>query len=305
MCRLYTKIRLIRLLVSFLAFYSNANGQDQLRQINVGLEIREYIVHVPSKSFKKEKLPVVFVFHGGGGSARRTVPSLGMNPVADTAGFLVVYPNGLQKGWNDGREVKKHTHDDIGFIRALLEKIKTDFPVDEQRVFATGISNGGFFSFALALHLSDKFRAIAPVCATIPTVLFDNYSPNKAVSLLLINGTKDPLVPYDGGEVGGKLFKNRGRCTGTKETISKFLMLNGCNGNVTTSALPNRDTNDECTATRFVYTCANGSDVQLIQVEGGGHTWPGGKQYLGKRIVGRVCRDFSASAEVWDFFRKF
>lgn len=292
----------IPFLIGLFLWSFGLNAQDKKKQLTVGKEVREYIVHVPA-SGKKEKLPVVFVFHGGGGTARHTISFLGMNSVADTAGFLVVYPNGLQKGWNDGREVKKHTHDDIGFIRLLLEKIKRDYPVDEQRIFATGISNGGFFSFALGLHLPDKFRAIAPVCATIPTVLFNNYSPKKAVSLLLINGTKDPLVPYNGGEVGGKWFKNRGQCTSTDETISKFLTLNHCQANPTTYALPDRDTHDECTATRFVYSCANSNKVQLIKVEGGGHTWPGGKQYLGKRLVGRVCRDFSASAEVWNFFR--
>ncbi|MBS1506610.1 MAG: prolyl oligopeptidase family serine peptidase [Bacteroidetes bacterium] len=294
----------IPLLIGLLLLSLSVYGRDETQKINVGNEVREYIVHVPAQK-KREKLPVVFLFHGGGGTARHTISFLGMNAVADTAGFLVVYPNGLQKGWNDGREVKKHTHDDIGFIAALIEKIKRDFPVDDQRIFATGISNGGFFSFALALHLSEKFRAIAPVCASIPSVLMNHYTPKNPVPLLLINGTKDPLVPYSGGEVGGKWFKNRGQCTSTDDTIAKFLTLNHCIATATTSALPDRDPHDGCTATRLVYSCKKNQEVQLIKVEGGGHTWPGGKQYLGKRLVGTVCRDFSANAEVWNFFRTF
>jgi polyhydroxybutyrate depolymerase len=284
--------------------FIQAGAQDIAKQISIDGVKREYIVHLPPNFTSQKKLPLVLVFHGGGGTAQNSIQFYGMNAIADTANFIVVYPNGIKKGWNDGREVKKHSQDDIGFIRQLLQRLSQDYPVDEQRIFSTGISNGGFFSFTLALRLPDKFRAIAPVCATIAKDIFDTYRPSKPISLLLINGTEDPLVPYEGGKVGGKLM-SRGQCAGTSETIARFLQINQCKSNATQSPMPNADVNDGCTATRFVYSCDNGQAVQQIKINGGGHTWPGGKHYLGKRLVGRTCRDFSATIEVWNFFRKF
>ncbi|HCW08191.1 MAG TPA: esterase [Cytophagales bacterium] len=283
---------------------STSFAQDFSRTIDVLGEQREYIVHLPLNNIANKKHPLVLAFHGGGGSAKHSLAFFGLNEVSDTAGFIVVYPNGLNKGWNDGRVIKNHTHDDIRFITLLLEQLKKDYSIDEKKVFATGISNGGFFSFSLALHLSNKIRAIAPVCASIPETIFQNYNPPKPVSLLLINGTEDPLVPYNGGKIGGRLLK-RGQCSSTIETVKKFILMNQCDPKPTTYSFPDKDVTDECKAKRFSYSCENGNQVQLIRIEGGGHTWPGGKQYLGKRLVGKVCRDFSAATEVWSFFRSF
>lgn len=280
-------------------------AQDAFKKINVSGEVREYIVHIPANFKKHSKCALVLAFHGGGGTAKNSLSFFGLNPVADTAGFIVVYPNGIKKGWNDGRPIKNHTQDDIGFIRQLIDQLGKDYPIDPNKVFATGISNGGFFSFALGLHLSEKIRAIAPVCATIPTDIFNGYSPAIPLGLLLINGTEDPLVPYHGGKVGGK-WLNRGQCSSTEETLKKFVDINSCSTRLSTeTTFPNKDPNDKCLATRISYVCATRNQVQLIRIEGGGHTWPGGKQYLGKKLVGRVCRDFSAAAEIWSFFRQF
>ena len=120
----------------------------------------------------------------------------------------------------------------------------------------------------------------------------------------MINGTEDPLVPYNGGSVGGK-WTQRGYCTSTDSTIEKFVTLLTCSVAPEKTDMPDIDKSDGCTATRLVYHCPEGSSVQLIRISGGGHTWPGGKQYLGERIIGKVCRDFSAQAEVWLFFKRF
>lgn len=288
----------------FFAFCVQSFAQDQFKKINVVGEEREYIVHLPINYKADKNHALVLAFHGGGSTAKSSLLFFGLNAVSDTAGFIVVYPNGINKGWNDGRAIKNHSHDDLGFIGLLIDQLKKDYSIDENKIFATGISNGGFFSFALALRLSNKIRAIAPVCATIPEVIFQNYAPTKAMSLLLINGTEDPLVPYNGGKVGGKLL-NRGQCSSTVETVKKFILMNQCNPKPATFIFPDIDPNDGCTAKKFSYTCDNENKVQLIRIEGGGHTWPGGKQYLGKRLVGNVCRDFSAAEEIWKFFRSF
>jgi polyhydroxybutyrate depolymerase len=295
----------LKILVALLLFIpSRSIAQNFTKEINVGGQTRQYIVHLPPHFNREIKHALVLIFHGGGGTAKRSLQFFGINSVADTAGFIAVYPNGLNKGWNDGRAIKKHTNDDIGFIRQLIDQLCKEYQIDEKRIFSTGISNGGFFSFALGLHLADRIRAIAPVCATIPTDIFANYSPVKPVSLLLINGTEDPLVPYNGGEVGGK-WMHRGQCASTDETIKKFIRINQCNSDASVRSLFDTDPNDGCTAKKYTYACTNRNQVHLIRVTGGGHTWPGGKQYLGKRLVGRVCKDFSAGSEIWNFFRQF
>ncbi|MGC4020426.1 MAG: hypothetical protein QM734_00015 [Cyclobacteriaceae bacterium] len=248
----------ILVLGSFVSF-----SQDLTKQIDVNGLKREYIVHIPKNFDAKIKRPLVLIFHGGGGSAKRSFRFFGLNAVADTAGFLAVYPNGIDKGWNDGRKVRKHTQDDVGFIRQLIEQLNKDYLIDEKKIFATGISNGGFFSFALGLQLSDQLRAIAPVCATIPKDIYDQYNPAKPIGLLLINGTKDPLVPYDGGKVGGR-WLNRGECVSTEKSIEKYLQLNHGSNQATKMIMPNPVVNDGCEATRFIYPCEL-NNVQLIR----------------------------------------
>jgi polyhydroxybutyrate depolymerase len=264
---------------------------------------REYLVYVPKNFDPAKKHPLVLAFHGGGGSAKRSLEFFGFNEVADTAGFLVVYPNGIKKGWNDGRQVKKHTHDDVGFIRKLIEQLKKNYLIDANKIFATGMSNGGLFSFTLGLKLSDQIKAIAPVCATIGMDTFNDYRPEYSFSCLLINGTDDPIVPYNGGTVSVKFIK-RGQCTPTDATLARLLSLNSCDQSPAVKSFPDTDKNDGCTAEKFVYNCGQGLEVQFIKITGGGHTWPGGKQYLGKRLVGNVCRDFQAEKEIWNFFRQ-
>ena len=132
-----------------ISHYAGAQNLD--RKIIVKGVAREYILHVPSIIKTPNKIPLMLVFHGGGGSARNAISFFGMNSVADTAGFIIAYPNGLDKGWNDGRTIKNHTHDDVGFVRQLIQQVSKEYPIDRQRIFATGISNGGFFSFMLEI----------------------------------------------------------------------------------------------------------------------------------------------------------
>ncbi len=284
--------------------FAGLSGFSQIvnKKLVVDGVMREYIVYLPVNFNTQQKHPLILAFHGGGGSAKQAMAHYGFNAIADTAKFLVVYPNGIKKHWNDGRNLKQQKHDDIEFIRQLLQQLKKDYPIDDNRIFFTGISNGGFFSFALALRLPDQIKAIAPVCATISMNLFNEYKPSNPVSLLLINGTDDPIVPYNGGTIRARFFK-RSQCTSTDLSIARFTSLNDCDLKPTVSFMKDTAPNDNCMAERFYYTCKK-EQVQLIKIHGGGHTWPGGKQYLGKRIVGVVCLDFSAEKEIWNFFRQ-
>jgi polyhydroxybutyrate depolymerase len=158
---------------------------------------REYILHLP-KNYGAGTYPLVMVFHGGGGTAEQIKDHTKFNKLADRENFMVVYPNSVDKNWSDGRIGDKlpMERDDVKFIDMLLDTLINNYKVDSKHVFATGISNGGFFSFYLAYKLSKRILAIAPVSANIPDNLKENWKTEIPISLMLINGTKDPLVKF-------------------------------------------------------------------------------------------------------------
>jgi polyhydroxybutyrate depolymerase len=166
------------------------------------------------------------------------------------------------------------------------------------------ISNGGFFSIYLAYRLSDKILAIAPVTANIPENMKDIYKTEYPVSVLLINGTNDPLVKYNGGAVGyGKDGFKRGRSLPTDESIKIWQGNYDCSANPVVEDIPDKDNDDDCTAKKYTYSCKDNTNVILIKIEGGGHTWPGASRNLPKLLVGTICRDFNATEVIWEFFK--
>jgi polyhydroxybutyrate depolymerase len=143
------------------------------------------------------------------------------------------------------------------------------------------------------------------VCTSIPKDMLANYSFPHPVSVLIINGTADKFTKYDGGY--GKFIRKRKRNRGmdmasTDELVEKIVSLNSCDANPNVSNMPHKKENAGCEAIKNEYDCKD-SKVSLIKVVNGGHTWPGGKQYLPRFIVGRVCRDFRAPNEIFNFFQ--
>lgn len=267
---------------------------------------REYLLYLPD-NYGTKKLPLVIACHGGGGNMKQMRNYVKFEKLGKKENFIVVYPNAVNKNWNDGRndEKLKEKYDDVKFIDLLLDKLIADYNVDSSRIFSTGISNGGFFSIYLAYKLSNKILAIAPVTANIPADIADEFKTEYPVSLLLINGTDDPLVKYDGGAVGyGEEGFGRGESISTDRTIDIWTKNNGCSITPQTEDLPNKSISDKCKAEKFTYTGCNGNtEVILIKINGGGHTWPGGAPYLPKLLIGRVCKDFNATEMIWEFFK--
>lgn len=267
---------------------------------------REYILHLP-KNIGVEPLPLVMVFHGGGGTAEQIKGHTKFNELADKKNFIVVYPNSVDKNWNDGRIGDKlpMDRDDVKFISMLLDTLIAKYQVNSKRIFSTGISNGGFFSFYLAYKLSNRILGIAPVAANIPDNLKDTWKTEFPVSLMLINGTKDPLVKFDGGSVGfwEDDGGNRGKSISTSWTIKIWTENNSCQSSTKIEEMDDKE-DDGCKAEKETYyKCADGTKVVLITIKGGGHTWPGASQYLPKILVGAVCKDFSATETIWEFFK--
>jgi len=238
----------------------------------------------------------------------------GFNRLAERDGFVVVYPDGLERHWNDGRGVgayraHRENIDDVGFLTALIDHLARGLPVDRARIYATGISNGGLMSFRLAREAATVIAAIAPVAISMSEQIARMRQPARAVPVLMMPGTQDPLVPYEGGEIGRALARGGpgfGRVIPVAEAVRYWVEHNHCAPLPAVTVEPDRDPLDGTRVRREVYgSCRDGTEVVLYAVEGGGHTWPGGLQYLPERIVGRTSRDINAAEVIWAFFRRF
>lgn len=294
------------LILILLSFSIPLFSQTKECEIYVDGISRTFLLHLPETGTLIYNLPLVIVLHGHGGTGKQIMNESGFNALADRDRFIVVYPDGLKKAWNDGRAIaeKNKLGNDAKFISQLIDTLYKEYHIDTTRVFATGMSNGGFFSFYLAYKLSKKFLAIAPVCANIPKFFKDKYTTDEPVSLMLICGTEDPLVKYDGGKIGFKIGKSRGTSLSTDESISIYIKNNKCTDKPKTEKIPDINKDDDCYATKYTYSGGiNNTEVVLIKITGGGHTWPGGHQYLPKKIVGTTCKDFKGADVIWEFFK--
>lgn len=263
---------------------------------------RSYLRYVPDRvSGSASKAPLVLVLHGGRGRARGMVLYSGFNRLADRHGFVVAYPQGLDRRWSDGRAVNGAT-DDIGFLLKVVDASVAAGRVDPARVFVAGISNGGFMALRLACDATARFAGVAAVTAQLTEYLSTRCRPSRPIPVLLLNGTDDPLVPYKGGVVAPR-FGGRGAVISTDATLGFWAWRNGCSGNPKTVTLPDRDPGDGTRIERMAWeSCPDGARVVLYRVLGGGHTWPGKVQYLPERWIGRTSRDADGTELIWRFF---
>jgi len=274
------------------------------RSIQVGGRPRTYLLHTPGTYPQGRPAGLVIALHGGGGMGRHMERLSGLSPLADREGFVVAYPDAVDRNWNDGRETptipaQAQNVDDVGFIAALITALTREFSLDGRRVYATGISNGAFMSQRLAAELGDRIAAIAPVVGGMAPRVRDHFAPPGPVSVLVMNGTDDPLVPYQGGAVA----RDRGQTIPVPEIVRLWVRHNRCGVAAETERLPDRDAGDGSRVRRDTYGgCAARTSVVLYTIEGGGHTWPGGAQYLPVAIIGRTNRDIDATRVIWEFF---
>jgi polyhydroxybutyrate depolymerase len=268
------------------------NQVEEKSVIHDGI-VRNYLVFRPSDS--TSPIPLVFNLHGYGSSALQQMMYANMNAVADTAGFIIVYPDAVGKRWNSGIGDSPRwptpNIDDVGFIDALIDTLQNEYAIDLDRVYACGMSNGGFMSFKLACELSQRIAAVASVTGVVSDSTALNCTPPVAVPVMYIHGTDDPTVPFNG--TLGWYSAN--------ETVSHWVNLHGCFAS-DTLAIPDRNTLDGCSVTKIAYTDSLGNeDVVFYQVTGGGHTWPGSAFDLPR--AGNTNRDINASDVIWRFFK--
>ncbi len=249
---------------------------------------RTFYVHVPASYHPTAAIPVVLDFHGFTSDAIQEELLTGMVQKADEEGFVTVHAEGLgvPQSWNAGAccgYAATANIDDVGFVSAMIDQLEAKICVDTHRVFATGMSNGGFLSHRLGCELSARIAAIAPVAGVlgIPTC-----KPTRPVPIMEFHGTLDPLVPYDGDPVLG--FPS------VPDTFQGWATRDGCTGKAVSTY---KKGDSSC---QTYETCKAGAEVTLCTVQGGGHTWPGG---LPVPTLGYTTTDLSATDAMWTFFK--
>jgi polyhydroxybutyrate depolymerase len=272
--------------------------------------LRTYRIHIPPNLVENSTPALLFVLHGGGGTGEGMERSLtlgGFNTFSDEQDVLIVYPNGIEKNWNDGRtNVSDPAHeqqiDDVGFFTLLIEKLSEEFSVDSHRIFVTGISNGAMMSYRLAIELPEIIAAIAPVAGALPIDLISFNMSNTPVSVCVLSGTQDPLVPWEGGLVG--FPRNpRGIVLSVQDSVMYWVEHNNCVNTPNSTLLPDSDPKDKTWVQQDIYSYGqNNTVVALYTIYNGGHTWPDGLQYLPESLVGRTTHDINANNVIWDFF---
>jgi polyhydroxybutyrate depolymerase len=272
-----------------------------------GDRARRFSYYVPARVAAHPALVLVFHASDGNGSTARSAFGFEFDRLADAHGFIVAYPDGYERHWNDCRRAAPYAAnrldiDDVGFARALVDRFAT---IDRGRVFATGISNGGQMALRLALEAPDLVRAAAPMNTSLPTNQNMDCKPSgKPVSVLFMNGSADPMNPFEGGDTAlYGIWGNRGSVLSTADTIAYWTNLAGYRSPPQIDTLPDRDPRDGSTVERSRWHEPGRKEILLYVIRGGGHTVP---HPVGRfpRFLGTTNADIAAAQEIWAFFEQ-
>jgi polyhydroxybutyrate depolymerase len=257
---------------------------------------RSYRIYVPESYDDAIPTPLVLALHGGRGTGRSMERLTGFSLLADSEGFIVVYPDGYERQWNDGRNIERYAShreniDDVGFINSLIDHLTQTLNIDADRVYLTGMSNGALFSHRLACENPDRIAAIAPVEGTILERWTRECQPTRPVPVCIVKGPDAPL------------FEKESKRLSASETAQFWASHNGCKPAPTVTYETDSDPADGTRVRSEAYDCGSRErEVVFYAIEGGGHTWPGGWQYYPEDLIGRTSRDIDATRVIWEFF---
>lgn len=271
---------------------------------------RTWRAYVPARRSARPAL--IVVLHGSMGSpttARVDDFGYDFDRIADREGAIVLYPQGFEGHWNNAARIgpyaaKAQQVDDVGFLHALVNHVASEYGADRTAVLVTGVSNGAAMVTRLALQTPDFARAYAVVSENLPTAANLAMVPSgEPVSILLLNGTDDPIVPWSGGDVSlWPVLASRGHVRSMEDTLAYFRNLAGVKNDPVTEALPDLDPRDACTVRRSTWVGPSGQRIVQIAIRGGGHGAPH-PQKRGMRLLGNSNRDIHAAEAIWEFFK--
>jgi polyhydroxybutyrate depolymerase len=277
-----------------------AAGEAIAHTIDVNGVSRTYLLYVPPGQNGKH-LPAFILMHGSGSTDAQQERYSNFDAFAQAHGLVVMYPNGIDKHWNDGRVIGHESMaDDIAFMKAMLAEVTAQGLIDPKRVYAAGISNGGFMAQHMACVMPDALAGIGVVAATQPV---DAACPSpRPMPVIFFHGTADKFVPFDGGPIAPQ-FGNRGTALSNAQAVAIWQKRNGC-GAAQRTQIASKDASDPLPVTVETYSCPAGRGLEDVIVQGGGHTWPGAQQgWLATKILGPVTNNIDANTAMWSFFQ--
>lgn len=272
---------------------------DNYGQMSDQGRLRTYYLYTPKSYHPNRPLPLVLVFHGHGGSGRSIANTSRFNELAEKLGFIVVYPDGIDHEWSF-RSYSQTRVNDVSFVAALINHLQQITSIDSGRVYTTGFSKGGILSQVLACELPNKIAAFASVAGALPVRLKPICQPRTPISMLMINGTNDLSVHYNGDD-----DSQPGALISIPETVNFWRSHDKCLSKAQVRQLPHPKESDRFKVKISRYSnCSGGSEVLLTTVVGGGHLWPGGASSDVTINKFNTKLGFNATKTIWDFFQR-
>jgi polyhydroxybutyrate depolymerase len=268
---------------------------DTIGGITVGGMQRTYLLHLPSSYQSSHPAPLLIALHGAGDTGGGMAELTGFDTLADAQGFLVAYPDAVERIWADRNNTYADQAgvDDVAFIGALIDRVAASYAVDPARVYVSGFSLGGLMTFLLGCTLSGTVAAVAAVAATMPVSVAQGCPSTRPEPLLLIHGEGDDVIPAAGGTLPGQ-DGHLGPTLSDADTAAFWAGRNGCTSPPGVTDLP-ATVNDGTRVRQTAYTgCRQNAEVVYDAVAGTGHVWPGGPQ--------DPPTNLNASAAIWSFF---
>jgi polyhydroxybutyrate depolymerase len=277
-----------------LLIVSSASAQLVSDSLLIDGHYRSFHYNTPPKTIRRPGL--VFVLHGSGGNGKGMMKSAGtMEQQANADNAMVVYPDGYKRYWNECRKLSPAEANQLdineqAFFAAMIQYFKKRYQVDPSHVFAVGTSGGGHMVYKLALTMPTTFRAVTAIIANLPdTTNLDCTPSGKPVAMMIVNGTLDPVNPYNGGPVILGKNMNMGEVRSTDRTLAYWANLARYQGKPTQENLPDVDPNDGKTIERYTYREEGKPEIVLLKVIGGKHDYP---------------NDIDVHLEAWKFFQR-
>jgi polyhydroxybutyrate depolymerase len=303
-----------------------AQKGESREEIQINDRTRTFVVHLPQGYDSQQRYPVVILLHGLDQDADEMARLTHFNQLADLDSIIAVYPNAVGGRWMLGggppqpyrgpyrrrgiwgpgypppgprqgeRREGAPRNQDMQFLHRMLDRLAAHYSVDTRRIYAAGVGEGGFMAIRMGCNMADRIAAIAVVAAAMPRML--TCIPSRPVSALLMNGTDDPIVHYDGGRYKDGMF----RLLSAEDSAKEWARIDRCSDKPAESKLPALQEGGKDTKVYQFEGCQENSQVTLYSVKNGGHTWPGGEQYASEKEVGRTSKALNANETIWSFF---
>ncbi|MEQ9308596.1 MAG: PHB depolymerase family esterase [Balneolaceae bacterium] len=266
----------------------STNLLSQTQMVTVGDDKRQVTIYSPSSIDADQKAPLLLNFHGSGMTAIEQMMYSQTNKLADEYGFVVAYPQGKNNDWNVGFDMEFEEGNDVKFIQILIQKIIKHYPVDSTKIYAIGISRGGFFAQRLMAELPGQINGFVSVGAPIPVEVYQRMTNIPPVKALYVHGTADQIVTINGKE------------NAYRSLDESLQVWNGESRKLSTQSIEHYDTESNLVGIDIYYYGENASIAKMV-IENGGHTWPGSDPFNIGLPLGLTAQGFDFNTFFWEF----